>query len=79
MTEKMFRAIIDVKNITWNDIVEITILNPNYNIFKFKPKLLKFEGALGYHHGDKILSIYTDDGNLFFDYDKIVGLKLIKK
>ena len=59
MEQKTFDNILDSKDISWNDKVTLTVLNPNYkhkwydpfNWFG-KPKTFTFTGYLNYFEGD---------------------------
>lgn len=85
MTQKIFENILEEKNITWNDLVTLTVVNPKYvkNIFNWsrQPKVIRFYGALGYCKHDKDVSIMTQDKNtgecyeLYFSFDEIIGIK----
>lgn len=61
MTQKIFKNIIESNDITWNDMVTLTVVNPKYvkGIFNWsrQPKVLRFYGALGYHKHDKDVSL----------------------
>ena len=84
MTQKDFENILEENLITWNDIVKITIYNPNYNIFRFRPKTLTFEGALGYHRNDAIVNLLIQGDkpfesiNLYFNFEQILGINKVK-
>ena len=85
MTKKIFEEIINEHNITWNDMVTITVVNPKYvkTIFNWsrQPKVLRFYGALGYCKNDSNVSLMTQDENtgkcynLYFSFNEIIGIK----
>lgn len=82
MTQETFEQILEDKFITWNDIVEISVFNPSYNIFLLRPKTLTFVGALGYKKRDSNVSlmIKKDDYrcvDIYFEFNQIVGIKKI--
>ena len=87
MTQEIFEAILKDSRITWNDIVEITIINPYYKRSWFKakssPKTIVFEGALGYHKGDKFVNLCIDADDrvgtreLYFEFKDILGINKI--
>ena len=84
MTKKIFEEIINKHNITWNDMVTLTVVNPKYvkSIFNWsrQPKVLRFYGALGFHNNNNV-SLMTCDENvmkcykLYFSFDEIIGIK----
>lgn len=59
MEQATFNNLLDSKDISWNDKVTLTVLNPNYkhkwydpfNWFG-KPKMFTFTGYLNYFEGD---------------------------
>ena len=65
MTKETFEKLLEEKGITWNDIVIIHILNPNfrYSLFKKYPKTISFNGALGYTKSQNYVTIVTDPEN----------------
>jgi len=85
MTKKIFEKILKENNITWNDLVTLTVVNPKYvkNIFNWsrQPKVLHFYGALGYHKNDNSVSLMSYDENigksyeLYFSFEEIIGIK----
>jgi hypothetical protein len=85
MTQKIFETILNENNITWNDLVTITVVNPKYvkGIFNWsrQPKVIRFYGALGYCKNDSNVSIMTQDETtgecyeLYFSFDEIIGIK----
>ena len=85
MSKEIFENVLDENNITWNDMVILTVVNPKYvkSIFNWsrQPKVLHFYGALGYHKNDDNVSLMTYDENvgkcqkLYFSFDEIVGIK----
>ena len=84
MTKETFEQILKDKFITWNDMVEISIFNPSYNIFLLRPKTLTFVGALGYKKRDNNVSlkIAKDDCrcvDVYFEFNQIVGIEKIIK
>ena len=82
MTQETFEQILKDKFITWNDMVEISIFNPSYNIFLLRPKTLTFVGALGYKKRDNHVSlkIKKDDCrcvDIYFEFNQIVCIEKI--
>lgn len=89
MTKEIFDKIIDENDITWNDIVEITIINPHYRWWKFNPKTISFTGALDYTVDDTLVTICTDDSlelgidgfdrylssHTWFEFSEILSIK----
>ena len=88
MTKETFEKLLEEKDITWNDIVIIHILNPNFrwSLFKKYPKTISFNGALGYTKSQNYVTIVTDPENqkkrssfkcdfLTFDFSQIVGIE----
>lgn len=85
MTKQIFENIIESNNITWNDLVTISVVNPKYvkRLFNWsrQPKVLRFYGALGYCKNDNNVSLMTYDKNtgncyeLYFSFDEIIGIK----
>lgn len=85
MTQKIFENIIEENDITWNDLVTLTVVNPKYvkHIFNWsrQPKVIRFYGALGYCKNDSNVSLMTQDENtrkcyeLYFSFDEIIGIK----
>lgn len=85
MTKKIFENILNKNDITWNDLVTLTTVNPKYvkSIFNWsrQPKVLQFYGALGYCKNDNNVSLMTEDENtgecyeLYFSFDELVGIR----
>lgn len=85
MTKNIFEKILEENNITWNDMVTLTVVNPKYvkSIFNWsrQPKVLHFYGALGFHKNDSNVSLMTHDENvcktykLHFSFEEIIGIK----
>lgn len=83
MNRETFIDVIENSDILWNDIVTITILNRFKKRWEFwKPNMLSFNGALGFHYSDDFVSLCTDDPNdkfgcvyLYFNFDEIIGIK----
>lgn len=85
MTKQIFENIIESNNITWNDLVTISVVNPKYvkRLFNWsrQPKVIRFYGALGYCKNDNNVSLMTYDENtgncyeLHFSFYEIIGIK----
>lgn len=89
MTKELFDKQLEDNDISWNDNVNITIINPFRKWWEFwKPKTYTFEGLLNYTISDEIVSLYIKDNYncynelkplyLKFDYNTIVNIKLVK-
>ena len=65
MTKETFEKFLEDNDITWNDIVIIHILNPNFrwSLFKKYPKTISFKGALGYTKSKNYVELVTDPEN----------------
>ena len=83
MTQQIFEKILDENDITWNDIVTLTVINPKYvkGIFNWsrQPKTISFNGALGYHRDDEYVSIMVlindECVDLTFSFDEVVSVR----
>jgi hypothetical protein len=83
MTQQIFEKILDENDITWNDIVTLTVINPKYvkGIFNWsrQPKTISFNGALGYHRNDEYVSIMVmindECTDLKFSFDEIISIR----
>lgn len=85
MTKNIFENVLEENDITWNDMVTLTIVNPKYvkSIFNWsrQPKIIRFYGALGYHKNDNKVSLMTYDENqgrcyeMYFSFDEVIGIK----
>ena len=88
MTKETFEQLLEDKDITWNDIVIIHVLNPNFrwSLFKKYPKTISFKGALGYTEKQNYVELVTESENpnklslfrsdfLTFDFSQIVGIE----
>lgn len=88
MTKETFEKLLEENDITWNDIVIIHILNPNFrwSLFKKYPKTISFNGALGYTKSQNYVTIVTDPENpnklslfssdfLTFEFSQIIGIE----
>ena len=85
MTKKIFEKILNDNQITWNDLVTLTVVNPKYvkRLFNWsrQPKVIRFYGALGYHKNDNNVSLMTYDENtgnceeLHFSFYEIIGIR----
>ena len=86
MTKKIFKKILEDNQITWNDLVTLTVINPKYvkGIFNFsrQPKVLHFYGALGYTKKDNFVSLCVQDNPPFsecydinFAFEEILGIR----
>lgn len=90
MTQASFERILELKDILWNDMVELEILSPYYErkgLRKiFTPSTIVFDGALGYHIGDPDVKICVEDKDNFmktkfltFSFDQIVDIRHLNK
>lgn len=87
MTRETFEQILKDNKILWNSLVKLEVFNPNHrrSIFRKIPKTMVFEGALGYHKGDKYVDLWVDGDEplntkvLYFDFEQIVGVTLINE
>lgn len=88
MTKETFEKLLEDNDITWNDIVIIHVLNPNFrwSLFKKYPKTISFKGALGYTKKQNYVELVTEPENLnkkslfrcdflTFDFNQIVGIE----
>jgi hypothetical protein len=83
MTQQIFEKILDENDITWNDIVTLTVINPKYvkGIFNWsrQPKTISFNGALGYHKNDDYVSIMVvindECTDLTFSFDEVISIR----
>ena len=83
MTQQIFEKILNENDITWNDIVTLTVINPKYvkSIFNWsrQPKTISFNGALGYHKNDEYISIMVmindECTDLKFSFDEIISIR----
>ena len=83
MTQQIFEKILDENDITWNDIVTLTVINPKYvkGIFNWsrQPKTISFNGALGYHRNDEYVSIMVVINNectdLKFSFNEVISIR----
>lgn len=83
MTQQIFEKILDENDITWNDIVTLTVINPKYvkGIFNWsrQPKTISFNGALGYHRDDEYVSIMVsindESTELTFSFDEVISIR----
>lgn len=88
MTKETFEKFLEDNDITWNDIVIIHILNPNFrcSLFKKYPKTISFKGVLGYTKSQNYVELTAEPENsnkrgffycdsLTFDFSQIVGIE----
>lgn len=83
MTRRIFEKILEENDITWNDIVTLTVINPKYvkGIFNWsrQPKTISFYGALGYHKNDDYISLMVtindECADLKFSFDEVISIK----
>jgi hypothetical protein len=83
MTQQIFEKILDENDITWNDIVTLTVINPKYvkGIFNWsrQPKTISFNGALGYHWNDEYISLMVmindECTDLKFSFDEVISIR----
>lgn len=84
MTKETFDMLLDELDISFNDRVEITIINPYRKWWKFwKPKTLSFRGVLYYIYDCKYVGIlaYEIDGvdnRFLFDFEQVIGINKIE-
>ena len=93
MTKKQFIDMLEDKDILWNDLVNLIVLNPHYverRWFEFCkpniPKTIKFCGALGFHLPDNYVDLMVKDETdpigfkcfeIRFDFKEIVGIEKV--
>lgn len=85
MTRRIFEKILEENDITWNDIVTLTVINPKYvkGIFNWskQPKTISFNGALGYHKNDDYISLMVmindECTDLKFSFDEVISIRKI--
>lgn len=83
MTQQIFEKILDENDITWNDIVTLTVINPKYvkGIFNWsrQPKTISFNGALDYCNNDEYVSIMVsindESTELTFSFDEVISIR----
>ena len=83
MTQQIFEKILTENDITRNDIVTLTVINPKYvkGIFNWsrQPKTISFNGALGYHRDDEYVSIMVsindESTELTFSFDEVISIR----
>ena len=88
MTKETFEKLLEDNGITWNDIVIIHVLNPNFrwSLFKKYPKIISFKGALGYTIKQNYVQVVTKPENpnklslfssdfLTFEFSQIIGIE----
>lgn len=83
MTRRIFEKILEENDITWNDIVTLTVINPKYvkGIFNWsrQPKTISFNGALGYHKNDDYISLMVTINDecidLKFSFDEVISIR----
>ena len=83
MTQQIFEKILNENDITWNDIVTLTVINPKYvkGIFNWsrQPKTISFNGALGYHKNDEYISLMVlindECTDLKFSFDEVINIR----
>ena len=83
MTRRIFEKILGENDITWNDIVTLTIINPKYvkGIFNWsrQPKTISFTGALGYHKNDDYISLMVtindECTDLKFSFNEVISIR----
>ena len=85
MTKEIFDNILEQEDITWNDIVKITVLNQNYKWYKFWTKKVKtFIGPLNYFDSDQYVEILDTRYETYyhkyinFDFKEVIDIKRIK-
>lgn len=82
MTKETFIKILENNDILWNDLVTITIINPYRKIFEFwKPKIINFNGALGFCNEDVAVGLCIENPddvfnpiNIYFNFEQIIGI-----
>lgn len=83
MTQQIFEKILEENNITWNNIVTLTVINPHYvkGIFNWsrQPKTISFNGALGYHKNDEYISLMVtindECTDLKFSFNEVISIR----
>jgi hypothetical protein len=86
MTKKQFIDMLEDKDIIWNNMVNLIVLNPHYverRWFEFWiPKTIKFYGALGFHLQDNYVDLMVKDETtgfemrfVRFDFEEIVDIE----
>lgn len=92
MTKQQFIDMLEDKDILWNDLVNLIVLNPHYverRWFEFWkpniPKTIKFYGALGFHLQDNYVDLVVRDETtdfemrfVIFDFKEIVDIEKVK-
>lgn len=93
MTKRQFIDMLEDKDIIWNNLVNLIVVNPHYverRWFEFWksniPKTIKFYGALGFSLPDNYVDLMVQDENkmnlicfnMRFDFKEIVGIEKIK-
>ena len=92
MTKRQFIDMLEDKDIIWNNLVNLIVVNPHYTErrwFKFWkpsiPKTIKFYGALGFCLSDNYVGLMTQDETIGsecfqmrFDFKEIVGIEKVK-
>ena len=85
MTKEYFNKLLNEKDISWNDKVNITIYNPFKKWYKFnEPKLLNFTAYILYTDEDEVVwfSVIDEDDkliDLYFDFYEIKNIQKITK
>ena len=92
MTKLQFIKLLKDKDIIWNNIVNLIVVNPHYaekRWFEFWkpniPKTIKFNGALGFCLSDNYVGLMVNDIDdnfkcveMRFDFREIAGIEKIK-
>ena len=87
MTKETFIKILENNDILWNDLVTITIINPFRKIWEFwKPKILNFNGALGFTYEDDVVGLCVENPDevfkpitIYFNFEQIIGINKTNK
>ncbi len=92
MTKQQFIDMLEDKDIIWNNMVNLIVLNPHYverRWFEFckpnNPKTIKFYGALGFCFPDDYVDLMVRDETtgfemrfVRFDFKEIVDIEKVK-
>lgn len=87
MTREIFETLLNTKDILWNDMVVLTVINPHYkkSFFNKTNKFIYIEGALGYHLNDEHITLCTyvegkplETQFLHFAFNEIVDINKVK-
>ena len=90
MTHQTFEETINNRNILWNDMVILTIYNPQYKgknrWWQFWkpviPRFITIEGAICYQLNDNVVSICVEDSKyktkkMYFEFNEIFDINIL--